>query len=80
MGSAMFCILMVIYIYPTCVGEVITVHPAAGPQGQIETLDPSGQFDHLGQWRAHNSVEVAAFVDDGLAAVKDGSLNAWSGI
>ena len=64
----------------TIAGEVVTVHPAAGPSGQIEPLDPSGQYAHLGAWRADSSAEVAAMVDGGFAGVKDGSFNAWSGI
>lgn len=61
-------------------GEVVTVHPAAGPGGRVESLDPSGQFQYLGTWRDESSSEVSAMVDAGIQGVKDGSVPAWSGI
>lgn len=64
---------------PSLAGEVVVVHPDA-PGGHGFAVEPLVCSQWLGQWRESESAEVATFVDDGLKAVADGSLSAWSGV
>ena len=61
-------------------GEVVTVHPAAGPGGRPEPLDPAGRWDYLGAWSERRSEAVRAYVDASVAAVAAGEMPAWSGV
>lgn len=59
-------------------GEVIAVHPAAGPGGRVVSADPDGSLSFLGVWSDAGSPAVASFVSEGLEAVAKGDVKAWS--
>jgi NAD(P)-dependent dehydrogenase (short-subunit alcohol dehydrogenase family) len=58
-------------------GEIVTVHPNAGPGGKVENLDLEGRFNYLGLWREENSEKTKEFVDAGFDAIRDGSTQAF---
>jgi hypothetical protein len=66
---------------PDVNGEVLTVHPSAGPQGsRREGNDPTGRYAYLGAWSELRADDTAPLVDAMVAAVADRSANGWSGV
>ena len=66
---------------PDINGEVLTVHPSAGPHGsRREGNDPTGRYSYLGAWSELRADDTAPLVDAMVAAVADRSANGWSGV
>eukprot|EP00299_Pterocystis_sp_00344_P013119 c6392_g1_i1.p1 GENE.c6392_g1_i1~~c6392_g1_i1.p1 ORF type:complete len:293 (+),score=54.25 c6392_g1_i1:142-1020(+) len=63
---------------PTISGEVVTVHPAGGPDGKVEPLDANDQYGYLGKWRADQSTEVDGVLNSLIQSVATGEMAGWS--
>lgn len=61
-------------------GQVLTVHPEAGPGGRPEPVDPSNYFSYLGIWSEDESTDVKEYVDLSIDAIIDEEMPGWSGI